>query len=195
MIARARKWPRIFGGELRKISRCCFTRTRALSRDIYALRYIGWAATRRCTYPSSNYRGSSGWWTVHPADVISRNLSRGRTSFARSPARVAARLSFDGVNAHEKRTNCTAIEFHGGFLQGFHRRRSLPRDRKGGCLHSCDPGDYIVATRCSAADGKVKITDCIAKCIAMRPDETCCLDLVRIIVDFNLRRNNHSSGK
>jgi len=61
--------------------RCCFTTlVRYLCVTLHRV-----AATQRCTYPSSNYRGSSGWWTVHPADVISRNLSRGRTSFARSP--------------------------------------------------------------------------------------------------------------
>jgi len=69
-----------------------------------------------------------------------RNLAQfvTRANFVRAePTRVAI-VSFDGVNAHEKRTNCTAIEFHGGFLQGFQRRRTLPWDRKDGRLHSYD---------------------------------------------------------
>lgn len=82
-------------GLLRKISRCCFIttsgRARVIMRYLCALHYIGWAATRaRCTYPSSNYRGSSGWWTVLPGR---RNLAQFVTR-ANFVARWSARLAF-----------------------------------------------------------------------------------------------------
>jgi len=81
-------------------------------RYLRALHYIGWAATRaRCTYPSSNYRGSSGWWTVLPgrrnlAQFVTRTnfVARGSARPAFVPARVLARsfvVSFDDTNAHE----------------------------------------------------------------------------------------------
>lgn len=82
-------------GLLRKISRCCFIttsgRARVIMRYLCALHYIGWAATQaRCTYPSSNYRGSSGWWTVLPGR---RNLAQFVTR-ANFVARWSARLAF-----------------------------------------------------------------------------------------------------
>lgn len=151
--------------ELRKISRCCFT-THSYYRAISTLRRMGWNPAMHLSIVKL-----SRFIRMMDRSPGRRNLAQfvTRTNFA-EPARVAV-VSFDGVNAHEKRMNCTAIEFHSGFLQRFHRRRSLPRDRKGGCLHSCDLGDYIVVTRRSVADGIVKITDCNAKSIATRCNE------------------------
>lgn len=149
-------------GKLGKISRYCFTTAFVtLSRDICALYYIGWAATRRCTYPSSNYRGSSGWWTVHPADVISRNLSRGRTlsrgerKRKRKRERALERPSSSSRSTAEMRTknariarrsNSTAA-FYKGFLR-FTRR--LLRDRAAVCIPTITAITSLRCWRCSA---------------------------------------------
>lgn len=68
-------------------------RTRAISCACGCLHYIGWAATRaQCIYPSSNYRGSSGWWTVPPGR---RNLAQfvTRTNFVAPESRSRSDLS------------------------------------------------------------------------------------------------------
>lgn len=170
MIARARERPRYSEWTTQNFAMLFYNDTRALFA-----RYLRVTLHRMGGNPAMHLSivKLSRFIRMMDRSPGRRNLAQfvTRANFVRAePARVAA-VSFDGVNAHEKRTNCTAIEFHGGFLQGFHRRRSLPRDRKDGCLHSDDPGDYIVATRCSVADGKVKIIDCNAKCIATSRDE------------------------
>lgn len=138
--------------------------TGTLSREIstrYILHRMG-GNPARCTYPSSNYRGSSGWWTVHPADVISRNLSRGRTlsrgerkresnSLVRPSSHLTAQMLAKNARI-ARRSNSTAA-FYKEFLR-FARRSlplpSLPRDRAAVCIPTITAITSLRRRRCSA---------------------------------------------
>lgn len=122
-----------------------------------------------------------------------RNLAQfvTRANFVRAePTRVAI-VSFDGVNAHEKRTNCTAIEFHGGFLQGFQRRRTLPRDRKDGRLHSYDSRRLH---RCDALFGCEQKSKELPIATQMRRVVEMLSRFSQIIISILIFSNNRVSG-